>query len=614
LLLAEVIRQINTKKVQNDCRAKNVIIGASMGGQVARWALKTMENAGENHDSHTYISFDSPQKGAHIPLSIQAAAYWASRSGINTGSPSLWQKLNLPAARQLIFDNLGSAERSARITVGQWEVSGLTGFGDIQFTGTDFKCLRDQYVGEMIGLDYPKQTRNVAIACGALSGSPQGYVNGSALFNMNVPIPSNFGVFIAGFNGNAAHFKIWSGNGSPTSLSVTKAFKCTGSPVPSAGVGMGGRAGQQFIFAAALPTSFNKESPCQYSTLYVNALQNTAYLDNAPGSYRQDLVGLKQLIEDEAAAIEGAVVNLNNLPSEATKKQCFIPLLSAFDIQQSISDQSLYQDFRIISPTSYPFAEIFAPKVSLKHVEIDNDIIDFLIKQIKLREINLPTILINRSYNFANVNKAILSSVDIGTAAIVRINGAGKAGFDDEANSALASGFEVVTGGNCGPAVVNVNSGGTLKIGEATRIGTLRITNGSVVRVFSGGTLTIDPNSQLIVESGGKFIIDAGAIINLVGSESTILVKSNGELALNAGLLKVSGDGFVQFDAGHKLTLPATGLSLSGTSKTTRIIRLNASPQNTFNKIVVKGAFSTINALIEYGNNRGAVIFRVLSL
>jgi hypothetical protein len=611
LLLMEVIRQVNIKKVQNDCRAKNVVIGASMGGQVARWALKKMEDTGESHDSHTYVSFDSPQKGAHIPLSIQAAAFWASRSGINTGSPSLWQKLNFPAARQLLFDNLGSAERAGKIAVGRWEVSGLVGFGDIQFTPDNFKCLRDNYVAEMSALQYPQQTRNVAIACGGFSGSPQGYINGQRLFDMNIPTdPGPIGA-VAGFNGNAGHFKIWSGNGAITNLAVVKAAGCNGVPVPST-VGLGGRgSAQQFMFAAAFPTAYNQiglpfglgttDIPCSYSTLYVQNIQDIPYFDNAPGSYRQDLVGLKQLIEDESATVEGTTVNLNGLPSETTKKLCFIPTLSAFDIQQTVSDQSLYQNFT--GNTNTPFAEIFAPASNLKHVEIDNDIINFLLKQIKISEITtLPKTLISRNYNFANNSKKTLFAVDIGTGGIVRVNGAGNAGFGDEINNANPSEFEVGTGTACGQVVVNVNSGGQLKIGEDSRVGTLKVTTGgSVVEILSGGTLKIDPNSQLIIDNGARLIIDANANINL-GLSSKILIKKGGELIIN-GNFNFTGQGNFQFDQGHVFTT-TSNLNLTGSGNTSKFFVLSDAPTGTENVLKLTGhSFGLSNALIYYGTN-----------
>ena len=49
-----------------------VVAGASMGGQVARVALAEMERDHEDHCTGIYVSWDSPHRGANIPLSIQA--------------------------------------------------------------------------------------------------------------------------------------------------------------------------------------------------------------------------------------------------------------------------------------------------------------------------------------------------------------------------------------------------------------------------------------------------------------------------------------------------------------------------------------------------------------
>ena len=56
-------------------------MGLSMGGLVARYALCDMENRSEDHDTRLYISYDSPQQGANVPLSFQKLAerldnYW----------------------------------------------------------------------------------------------------------------------------------------------------------------------------------------------------------------------------------------------------------------------------------------------------------------------------------------------------------------------------------------------------------------------------------------------------------------------------------------------------------------------------------------------------------
>jgi PGAP1-like protein len=68
VLLQQIIQEINGAKSGNHPTA---VIGYSMGGIVARKALKNMELAGINHQTSLYVSFDSPHMGANAPLSLQ---------------------------------------------------------------------------------------------------------------------------------------------------------------------------------------------------------------------------------------------------------------------------------------------------------------------------------------------------------------------------------------------------------------------------------------------------------------------------------------------------------------------------------------------------------------
>lgn len=65
--LKSVIEWVNSRKSGNET---NVIIGHSMGGLIARYALKTMENQSVRHQVSTYVSYDSPHLGAHVPLGV----------------------------------------------------------------------------------------------------------------------------------------------------------------------------------------------------------------------------------------------------------------------------------------------------------------------------------------------------------------------------------------------------------------------------------------------------------------------------------------------------------------------------------------------------------------
>lgn len=68
--LKKVIEWVNNRKVSAGSTESNVIIGHSMGGLIARYALKTMENQGVKHQVSTYVSYDAPHLGAHIPLGV----------------------------------------------------------------------------------------------------------------------------------------------------------------------------------------------------------------------------------------------------------------------------------------------------------------------------------------------------------------------------------------------------------------------------------------------------------------------------------------------------------------------------------------------------------------
>jgi tetrahydromethanopterin S-methyltransferase subunit B len=111
----------NRKKVaaSDGTLYENIVVGASMGGQVSKYALAKMEynertNNGPSHCTKLYVSFDSQHKGAVVPLGIQGAAWYASSSCSNT---SLWSKLNQPASRQLLVEHLSNLVGTNEITV-----------------------------------------------------------------------------------------------------------------------------------------------------------------------------------------------------------------------------------------------------------------------------------------------------------------------------------------------------------------------------------------------------------------------------------------------------------------------------------------------------------------
>lgn len=66
--LIKAITEINRMKQSAGNNQPNVILGHSMGGLVARYALKKMENENIKHNASFYVSCDAPHLGANVPL------------------------------------------------------------------------------------------------------------------------------------------------------------------------------------------------------------------------------------------------------------------------------------------------------------------------------------------------------------------------------------------------------------------------------------------------------------------------------------------------------------------------------------------------------------------
>ncbi len=103
--LVTIINSVNTQKVGN---YPNAVVGISMGGLVARWALKHMENLGQSHNTSLYVSFDSPHRGANLPKDIRDHIEdYADFIDIGFGVPSEISKArrayDTPAGQQMLI-------------------------------------------------------------------------------------------------------------------------------------------------------------------------------------------------------------------------------------------------------------------------------------------------------------------------------------------------------------------------------------------------------------------------------------------------------------------------------------------------------------------------------
>lgn len=96
----EILQQINAEMQEAGSTEEIVVIGPSMGGQIARVAIREMEMADCCHNVRLYVSFDSPHRGANIPLSLQRTVEaLATHFDLDIGINGLFGFSILPSAR-----------------------------------------------------------------------------------------------------------------------------------------------------------------------------------------------------------------------------------------------------------------------------------------------------------------------------------------------------------------------------------------------------------------------------------------------------------------------------------------------------------------------------------
>ncbi len=188
LVVEEVIKWVNAQKLISGSTEKNVVIGQSMGGIVCRYAIRDMEQRTPPlvHQVGLFVSQDSPQQGANIPLSIQylfrnivnqviqAPAYWlfnavasASQLIAAVGVPinpiddplqTYGTLLNRPATTQMLINRIDSSY-------------------NIDNTR------HDTFQANLNAKGFPSQNgiRNVAISNGNECGSTQNFNQGDLL-------------------------------------------------------------------------------------------------------------------------------------------------------------------------------------------------------------------------------------------------------------------------------------------------------------------------------------------------------------------------------------------------------------------------------------------------
>jgi Secretion system C-terminal sorting domain/PGAP1-like protein/PKD-like domain len=160
MVLIDLIEQVNSCKIgANPIK----IIGFSMGGLVARYALRYMELNGIPHNADLFVSVDTPHKGAVVPIGVQELAHLVDDIvpfGLGNAADDV---LHTPAAKQMLLHHFLANSQTPQ---------GAPGFHETFYSALD-------------AMGFPQQTRNIAVVNGTANGIPintpgQQYINAEA--------------------------------------------------------------------------------------------------------------------------------------------------------------------------------------------------------------------------------------------------------------------------------------------------------------------------------------------------------------------------------------------------------------------------------------------------
>lgn len=168
--LIDLLNYVNTKLSENGSVEQSIVTGISMGGQVVRYALRKMENENKEHNVKTFVSIDSPNSGANIPLGLQYNIRFASFSFVGKLQPALLR----PATKQLLLYHYKASKLVSTIPLGGmiWN----------KIKPNPHELHTDLYTSVHM-TTFPQKCRNVAISNGSKHGANQGYQEGDLMLH-----------------------------------------------------------------------------------------------------------------------------------------------------------------------------------------------------------------------------------------------------------------------------------------------------------------------------------------------------------------------------------------------------------------------------------------------
>ena len=480
-LVEKIIHLCNANKNSNE---SIVVAGASMGGLISRYALRSVEIQNKQHCARLYISLDAPHLGAYIPLSLQSTLHFMAPHS-SAAHSFVYDKLQRPAAQQLLFY--------------QWGVPD-------PLLPTNFL----NFQSELHNMGLPKNCRNIAVA--------NGNKNGIGLStNTTEPLLTescNASNFVAGDEFRLKFFPLPGSNDYVENTSthrVVADLKITEVDLDFLSISISQYSARPMVSVNALPFDYSCGGYSSSIKEFVDAINETSAFNSACGTINTDQFEL-----------------YHN----------FVPTLSALHCNANVP-------FTAVNETEIPFDNWYAPEGNNQpHSGINYGNLAFIAQEVFADE--LPNghsvfrmnIENNTAFNFGKTGLQVLPSTIIENNSVVSIGALGES--QSAPNSIVFPGDEIniETGIDCGQGSVDIREGGILQIGDigGSVSATLRVQETTVLNLQNNGTLFIHPNGQLVLENnstlnllGGTLQVE-GKIVLLPGGK---IVFSSGEFVLN---------------------------------------------------------------------------------
>ena len=567
-ILKAAIRYINERRAAAGNTGDNIVIGHSMGGLTAKWALSELARDQEAHQVTKFISFDSPLQGAVVPLGIQLSLQYLLGLEIRASQRTIFLReaspqfqaaevaLNSAAARQLLSYR---ADVYSFIRVQAWNGS---------YPRYEVTVDEEEHAAFQRDFDrlYPLDVPHVAIANGSresdqLDGTldDEGEITPGGLY-YHIDIDQEGEVDNLGDDVSKSLFEH---NG----------------------------------YAYSFPDAYHSDTRMRAKWFGIPVLtrRTTATsthadfglgrYDLAPGSHGDD--GYRELIAAAAPVDQGGQDATNSLQINiGTDHFVFVPTSSALNlpiafeapvrgcgpgITECITPESDFLESRFLERTQHHEHVTFTPAIAaglLRHIPDRGPVGEWAAG-------TGPSSLTS-VYNFAasegsnqSAPRVLGGPRTVSGGGAFDVNRSGRIRFADEPSNPLGDSpeFELFLGStSCVNAATDIFlvAGGSFRIGESPRRATILTASSARVRIGSGGRVAIDAGSDFQLSAVGPdgqagLDVQNGGLVEVRGtgdgSPGRLTVAGGIVRVRSGGTLRVLGDGQIDATDGGRVIL-----------------------------------------------------------